>query len=171
MIPEIPWWEPSRQSRHRRSRAATQGLTLLREVPYKQSLFEGDVGSTYATWTTCRKICAAWIYAIDTQALTKIPTTSGRSQYAPVVDEVHGTAYWVRSGDRCGQGVGIWTAALGSLNAPTKIGALPRGIDTEWKASLEFDTLNGRVDFIFPRYNCRTEDANIYELQGVDTLP
>jgi hypothetical protein len=150
---------------------ATNDLTLLREVPFRNSLFAGDIGSLYATWTICRRSCAAWIYTIGTQELTKIPMATGRNQYAPVVDEVHGNAYWVRSGDRCGQNVGIWTAPLDSLSTPARIGALPRGIDTEWKASLEFDTVNGRVDFIFPRYNCRTGDANIYELQGVDTLP
>jgi len=149
----------------------TQGLTLLRELSFRHSLFAGDVGSLYATWTTCRRTCAAWIYTIDTQELTRIPTVNGKHQYAPVVDEVHGTAYWVRSGDTCGQNVGIWTAPLDSLSTPTRIGALPRGIDTEWKASLEYDTVNGRIDFIFPRYNCRRGDANIYELQGVDTLP
>jgi hypothetical protein len=149
----------------------SQDLTLLLELSFRHSLFAGDVGSLYATWTTCRRSCAAWIYTIGTQELTKIPMVAGRHQYAAVVDEVHGNAYWVRSGDVCGRNVGIWTAPLDSLSTQTKIGALPPGIDTEWKASLEYDTVNGRIDFIFPRYNCRTEDANIYELQGVDTLP
>jgi hypothetical protein len=148
----------------------TTATTILREDPFRVSVFAGAVGAGYATWTICRRHCSAWIHDIGAATTVKIPTAGDRPQYAPVVDEVHMNAYWVRSRPSCGAGVGFWTAPLADLAAAVKIAALPRGIDTGWSSSLEYDVANDRIDLIFPRHSCRTGDANIFELQGVDTI-
>ena len=144
---------------------------LLKEVAFGTLLITGDVGSSHATWTICGRTCNAWIYDIDMQTPTKIPTVNDRPQYSPVVDEVNEKVYWVRSEPACGAGVGFWKAPLSDPSAETNIASLRAGIDTGWNASLERDIVNQRIDLIFSRHNCSTGEANIFELREVDTLP
>jgi hypothetical protein len=147
----------------------TFGIKRLKEVPFGTLLITGDVGASYATWTTCKRTCNAWIYDIDgPTTLTKIPTVNDKPQYAPVVDEVNRYVYWVRSKPACGAGVRFLKAPVATPELATRIAVLPAGFDTEWKSSLEHDTVNNRVDLIFSRYNCSTGDASIFELQAVD---
>ena len=146
---------------------------LIREYRWTRVyVWTSDVGSAYATWTTCdRSNCYAWWYDIVAGTREKIPTLNDRPQYAPVIDEIHGNAYWMRSGNACGVNVGFWKAPLTSLAAPTKIAALPSGIDTDWRMSLEYDSVGGQIDLLFARYDCATEASDLYELPGVDTIP
>jgi hypothetical protein len=152
-------------------RSATDS-TLLREwrLSNRPYLLAGSLGSRYATWTFCRRICDAFIYDIAQTTTTKIPNPNDRDQYAPSVEEVHGMAYWVRSGHACGLNVGIWRAPIGDLTDTANVADFPDGIDTDYMTSPAFDTTNSRVDLIFSRVRCQTGNTDIYELQGVDTL-
>ncbi len=147
--------------------------TLIKAYRWSRvDVWTGDVGSAYATWTTCnRSNCYAWWYEIAAGTREKIPTLNDRPQYAPVIDEIHANAYWVRSGNACGVNVGIWKAPLTSLGTPTKIAALPSGIDTDWRMSLEYDSVGGRIDLLFARYDCAADGSDLYELRGVGTIP
>jgi hypothetical protein len=147
--------------------------TLIQTYRWSRvDVWTGDVGSAYATWTTCnRSNCYAWWYDIAAVTKAKIPTLNDRPQYAPVIDEMHANAYWVRSGNACGVNVGIWKAPLASLGAPTKIADLDPAIDTDWRMSLEYDSVGGRIDLLFARYDCALEGSDLYELPGVDTIP
>jgi hypothetical protein len=149
---------------------STTALTLLRERPLSVDVLAGDVGDLYATWTVCGRNCTAWVYDIAGLDATKIPTVNRKPQYAPVVDENHQNVYWVRSGPTCGARVQFWTAPVGSLGNAVQVARLQDGFDTGWRTSLEYNSGDNRLDAIFSRYNCRTGDSNIYELQGVDTL-
>jgi len=71
--------------------------------PATRYLTNGSVGDTYATWTVCSSVtCSAYVYNATAKTLKKIPTVKNHPQYAPVVDEVSGDVYFMRSGFGCG---------------------------------------------------------------------
>lgn len=132
------------------------------------SVFPGQVGERYATWTRCnRRTCFALFYDADTGLTTRIPSVEGRPQYAPVIDEATEQAYFVRSRDmRCGRGIRILRAPLSSLATATVVVALPRGIDTEWDMSLAPNPVAG-TDLWFGRYRCRARDGDVYVARDI----
>jgi hypothetical protein len=139
-------------------------------------LAPGAVGDRYATWTVCGPItCSAWWY--DTQAADpdprKLPTVDGRPQYAPVIDEVGGYVYFVRSGHACGASVGVWRRAwpLDPEVAEERLVKLPSGIDTGWTLSLDRDVAHQRLDLWFSRYRCAPRQGDVAELRDVETVP
>jgi hypothetical protein len=136
----------------------------------------GAVGDRYATWTVCGPLtCSVWWY--DTQESEprprKLPTVDGRPQYAPVIDEVGGTIYFVRSRQGCGESVRVWRRAwpLDPDVDARRLVALPEGIDTNWTMSLDRDAAHQRVDLWFARYRCAGRQGDIVELRDVETLP
>jgi hypothetical protein len=149
-----------------------QSSSTLLDVNLRTWVYGYDVGASYATWETlANRHWNAWIYDIAGQTKLRIPTISSRPQWAPVVDEVHGNAYWVRGArNGCGQHVRVLEAPLSSLSTPTVVAELPAGVDA-YTLSLEYDTANSRVDLLFERVTCRPFRADLYEFQGVDTLP
>lgn len=146
--------------------------TTLVDVPRKRVwLYAYHVGSAYVTWERADADgWSAWIYDIAGGTKTRIPTVGGRGQYGPVVDEINGNAYWVRSGaGDCGHNVRILEAPLTALDAPTVVATMPDGVDV-WTMSLEEDSANARMDLLFTRFKCRSSQGDLYELQGVDDL-
>jgi Tol biopolymer transport system component len=134
-------------------------------------MFPGSAGGSYLTYTTCTKSnCSAYLYNWDTGAKQRIPTVNGRAQYAPVIDEVNSTVHFTRSGDRCGQSVGIWRlpVPLADGDEPTQVVDLPRGIDTGWESSLTADSETGQMDLYFERWNCANKTGDVYVAGGVD---
>jgi hypothetical protein len=117
--------------------------------------------------------CSAWWY--DTQETgprpRKLPTVDGRPQYAPVIDEVGGYVYFVRSGQACGTSVGVWRRAwpLDPDGAAERLMRLPSGIDTGWTMSLDRDVAHQRVDLWFSRYRCASQQGDVVELRDVET--
>jgi hypothetical protein len=135
----------------------------------------GAVGDRYATWTTCGPFtCTAWSY--DTEAKDpqprKIPS-DGRPQYAPVIDEAGHFVYTARSGQRCGENVGIWRRPWPISNpAPPaeRLVLLRDGMDVGF--TLSVDRSSGtRVDLWFSRYRCRRQHGDVAVLRNVETLP
>jgi hypothetical protein len=151
-------------------RLAGSNLTLVDANMDRVWLYPYHVGTTYATWERLgADRWTAWIYEIATTERTSIPTANARAQYAPVVDEINGNAYWVRGGNNCGGNVRILRAPLSSLGSPEVITTLPAGIDA-YTLSLEQDTANARMDLLFTRVRCAVHKSDIYEVQGVDDL-
>lgn len=155
------------------------GDTLDRIASYDITRFylaPGAVGDRYAAWTVCGPFtCSVWWF--DTQetdpAPHKLATVEGRPQYAPVIDEVGGYIYFVRSGQACGSAVGVWRRAWPldpDLHAERLV-TLPSGIDTGWTMSLDRDAANQRVDLWFSRYRCAAQQGDVVELRDVETVP
>lgn len=139
-------------------------------------LAPGMVGDRYAAWTVCGPFtCSVWWF--DTQEADpkprKLASVQGRPQYAPVIDEVGGFVYFVRSGQSCGASVGIWRRAwpLDPALPAERIASLPAGIDTGWTMSLDRDAANERVDLWFSRYRCSSRQGDVVELRDVETVP
>lgn len=154
----------------RRSDGVTRTLGTWNWDP--NLVFTGSVGERYATYTVCtRKNCFAYLYDWDTSTKRRIPTVNDRAQYAPVVDEVNGTVYFSRSGQKCGSSVAIWRLPLTLTGVATKIVALPRGIDTGWTSSLTANGTTGQMDLWFERWNCSQENADVVVARGVDAGP
>jgi hypothetical protein len=138
-------------------------FTKLREFDGSRvSIDTGDVGSQWASWYVCSTTCNVWIYDIVGESFHKVPTQ--RLQYSPVVDEVNGFVYFVRSGSGCGNDVRIRRAPIGSLGASTVVLALPDGFDTG-RLSIEVDGAN--LDLIYDRLNCGAGSGNIYEVLNI----
>jgi hypothetical protein len=132
-------------------------------------LANGSVGDRYATWTACRRLCAASVYDSESHTLRRVPAPEGRSHYAPVVDEVNGRVYFVRSGQKCGAAVDIWRLPVSQLGSePTKIVDLPDGIDAGFAMSLSMDADETAVDLFFERWDCERRTGDIYVARGVD---
>ena len=138
---------------------------LTKVARYKSSTYmaNGTLGETYATWSVCTRVtCSVWVYDATLDTLTSVPAVNGRPQYAPAVDEVTGTLFFVRSGFGCGLAVTFLRVPVATpLAAPTKVGVLPGGIDVD-TASVS----NG--DLVFSRVVCG-EGSGIYALPGVAT--
>jgi hypothetical protein len=130
----------------------------------------GGVGERYATWTLCGPLnCAAWLHDTTTDVTRRIPTVNDRGQYAPVVDEVGETIYFVRSGHSCGASVGIWGQPV-DLSAPAeRLVLLPAGIDTDWTMSLQ--RVGGTLDLWFGRWRCGPAHTDVYELRDIPSIP
>lgn len=138
-------------------------------------LVPGAVGDRYASWTVCGPFtCSVWWY--DTQEAEprprKLATVEGRPQYAPVIDEVGGYVYFVRSAQACGTSVGVWrrTWPLDPDVAAERVIGLPSGIDTGWTMSLNRDVTHQRVDLWFSRYRCASQQGDVVELRDVETV-
>ena len=126
----------------------------------------GGVGDHYATWTLCGPLsCAAWFHDTVTEVTRRVPTVNDKAQYAPVIDEVDGSIYFVRSGHSCGASVGIWVRPVDLSTPAERLVLLPAGIDTDWSMSLERQ--GDRVDLWFGRHRCGPEQADIYELRDI----
>lgn len=134
----------------------------------------GTVGERYATWTTCgRRTCTAWWY--DTQEVDPTPRrlpSDRRPQYAPVIDEVGGYVYSVRSGNACGASVGIWRRAWPiDPDVPAeRLVALAKGIDVGLTMSVD-RSIGSRVDLWFSRYRCASEQGDVAVLRDVAPGP
>ena len=139
-------------------------------------LAPGAVGERYAAWSVCGPFtCSVWWY--DTQDADptprKLASVEGRPQYAPVIDEVGGFVYFVRSGHGCGEAVGVWRRAwpLDPDVHAERLVALPAGIDTGWTTALDRDVADQRVDLWFSRYRCGAQQGDVVELRDVETIP
>jgi hypothetical protein len=148
-----------------------QTKTILADVNRNRVwLYPYEVGSQYASWERFDgRRWTAWIRDIEAGTDTRIPTVNRRAQYGPVVDEVNGYAYWVRSAGGCGNNVRILKAPLTSLDAPTVIATMPDRVDV-WTMSLEQDAANARLDLLFTRRRCGPSQGDLFEVQGVDDL-
>ena len=133
-------------------------------------MYTGAVGEQYASWTVCGQGCSAFVYDIVGSTKTKLPVPTGRHQYAPVVDEAHGNVYFVRSGDSCGENVGIWRRPVDLTGPAEEMVSLPDGIDTGWTLALDEDVANGRLDAWFQYWRCAGEHGDIFEVRELDTL-
>ena len=133
----------------------------------------GGVGDSYASWAVCTKTCRAYVYDIAAGTTRKIPTVNGRWQYSPVVDEVNGEVYFVRSGAKCGANVGIWRLPIAEFGAiPTEIVDLPDRIDTSGVLSLTSNaSVVGSQDIYFDRWSCRRDESDVYAARDVTSLP
>ena len=96
-------------------------------------------------------------------------SVNGRPQYAPVVDETDSQVYFVRSGFRCGQQVGVWRLPINLVGEPTLIVDLPDGIDTGWMNSLTANGVTGQMDLYIERWVCSARTGDIYVARGVDS--
>lgn len=133
----------------------------------------GAVGDTYATWTVCSSSCTAYIYDIATATTSEIPTKNDRPEYAPVVDEANARVYYVRSGKMsCGHHAVILRLPVTDLSqTPTKIAAMPDGVDIDDAMSLAPDSSTGGSDLLFSRVVCRNSNEDVYELTDVGAVP
>ena len=132
----------------------------------------GAVGETYATWTLCSSSCSAYVYDIATATTSEIPTRKDRPQYAPVVDETNASVSYVRSATMsCGRKVVILRVpVLDPSQTPTRILAMPDGIDIDATMSLAPDPSTGGSDLLFSRVVCRNLNEDVYELADVGSL-
>jgi hypothetical protein len=136
----------------------------------KKLVIPGSVGESFATWTVCGATsCTAYLYRIATKSARAIPTKHDRAQYAPVVDEDAGRVYYARSGAACGSNVTVWRLPVGLSGSPTKIMALPKGIDMDWAASLAPNLSSGKLDLLFSRVECKNGTTDIYAARHVST--
>ncbi len=135
--------------------------------PTTRFLTNGSVGDTYATWTVCSNVtCSAYVYNATAKTLKKIPTVKNHPQYAPVVDEVSGNVYFMRSGFGCGVHVTFYRVPANHVAAvPTKIESLPSGVDTDDEMS--FWTHDGQKDLQFIRVNCSAGTTGIWSLPNL----
>lgn len=156
----------SRLFMYNRSTGELRRIGVWKEPPVFEN---GAVGERYATYTFCnRSNCFAYVYDWETDTSAKIPSADGRPQYAPVVDEVNSQVYFVRSGFRCGQQVGMWRLPIDLQGEPTLIVDLPGGIDTGWMNSLTANGVTGQMDVYIQRWDCADETGDIYVARGVD---
>jgi hypothetical protein len=152
-------------------RAGDTLLPPLHTIDYDRAfMIAGAVGEQYATWTVCAQQCNAFVYEIATDDKTKLPLPKGRNQYAPAVDEDRGNVYFVRSGNGCGLNVGIWRRAVDLSTPAEELVPLPDNIDTGWTFALDEDIANARVDGWFEYFRCRSQQGDVYETQGLDSL-
>jgi hypothetical protein len=153
-----------------RSTKALEKIASLELTRY--FVVPGAVGERYVTWTVCTPFrCTAWVRDTDTDVSTKIPSPSGRSQYAPVVDEAGAMMYFVRSGHDCGASVGIWRRPVDLSTSAQQVVALPAGVDVGWTMSLDDDVAHARLDLWFSRFRCAPRQGDIYELRRIDVGP
>lgn len=133
----------------------------------------GNLGEAYATWSVCTaKTCFAYLYTIASQTMQRIPTKNKRPQYSPALDEANGRVYFVRSGVACGAGVTIFRVPADNLSAtPTKILALPPGIDVEYVMSLAPNANGTDRDLLFERVICEPFESDVYQADAVNTVP
>ncbi|MGE5227836.1 MAG: hypothetical protein ACM3OO_13255 [Planctomycetaceae bacterium] len=130
----------------------------------------GNVGDRYATFMVANKHgYFAYVYDAQTKTVSKIPTKNGKPQWGPVVDEAGGTVYVWRSGDACGANSTLLRMPISLEGSPTKIVALPQGIDTGWVTSLAPDP-SGGVDAYFYRIRCGASQGDIYVAKQVDAV-
>jgi hypothetical protein len=127
----------------------------------------GAVGERYATWSVCGPLsCAAWIHDTLLGTTKRIPAPDGRPRYAPVVDELQGRLYFVRSGRARGANVRIMRVPVGNLGAtPVSLVAFPAGIDVGFTLSLARPP--GQVDLWFSRFRCGPQQGDLYRLRDV----
>lgn len=133
----------------------------------------GAVGETYATWTLCSSSCRAYVHHIATATTSEIPTRNDRPQYAPVVDETNARVYFVRSAKMsCGHKVVMLRLPVADLSqTPTKIVAMPEGIDIDSTMSLAPDPSTGGTDLLFSRIICGNSNEDVYEMVNVSSVP
>lgn len=139
----------------------------IASYPGSRFLTNGSVGDTYATWTVCSNVtCSAYVYNANTKRLKKIPTVHNYPQYAPVIDEASGNAYFVRSGFGCGVHVTFYRVPANHVaSTPMKIVRLANGFDTDDEMS--FWTHAGQKDLQFIRVNCAAGATGVYSLQNL----
>jgi hypothetical protein len=157
-------------------RTGTDPPLTLADVPFGGPLvLPGDVGDRYATWTTCTvRACNAMIYDTAGPTRRRITLPANRDQYAPVVDELNGVVYWVRSKHACGATVRILSAPVaGPFDAPTVVATLPAGVDTDLAMSLRYTgaTTGDPIDLLFTRWRCGPAQGDLFQLPGVATHP
>ena len=71
----------------------------------------------------------AWIHDTELGTTKRIPSLDGRPR-APVVDEVEGQVYFVRSGQACGANVRIMRVPADDMAAaPVTLTTFPDGVD------------------------------------------
>ena len=148
-----------------RSTGNLRRIASFKEVPYA---FNGSVGDRYATWSWCNKTtCYVYVYDAQSKTLKKVPTKNGRPQYASTIDEVTGTLFFARSGFGCGKEVTFFSVPVTDLRStPTKIAALPAGVDADYYASLA-PAAGGGLDLLFGRVSCSSNTTDVYALRGV----
>ena len=141
---------------------ASTDVTKVARLLSDSYIANGTLGERYATWSTCRMTCRAFVYDAMTDTKSTVPTRNDRPQYSPTVDEAHGTLFFIRSGFACGAQVIFFSLPVESLGStPTKIAELPDGVDADM-ASLDGS------DLIFSRIVC-DKNVGIYELGNVAT--
>jgi hypothetical protein len=134
----------------------------------------GAVGDRYVTWATCGPFtCTSWSY--DTDAADPAPRkirSDGRPQYAPVIDEDGGMVYTVRSGQGCGENVGVWRQPwpIDPDVLAVRLVVLPEGIDAALTMSLDRSS-GTQVDLWFSRYRCASRQGDVAVLRDVETGP
>jgi hypothetical protein len=117
-------------------------------------------------WLWERGTCAAWIHDTALGTTKRIPAPDGRARYAPVVDELQGRVYFVRSGQACGADVRIMRVPVGNLGAtPVGLFAFPAGIDVGFTLSLARPA--GQVDLWFSRFRSGPQQGDLYRLRDV----
>src|SRR5262249_30594336 len=114
-----------------------------------------------------------YTYDADSGVLKKVPTSNGRPQYGPVVDETNGLLFFARGGLRCGKGVKFLELPVTTLGgSPTKVGELPKGFDLGFSASIALNTDTDTYDYFYNRLNCaKPGTADMYALRGVSPGP
>jgi len=139
---------------------AGRDLTQFHVIP-------GDVGERYATWSVCGPLtCTAFVRDTDADVTRRIPARDGRARYAPVVDEVNGQLYFVRSGTACGASVRLMRVPVADLSQPQVVlASLPDGIDVDFRMTLE-PTADG-IDLWFSRFRCASQQGDVYRFRDV----
>ena len=151
-------------------RATGGSLKLLSVSDTKKLIITGTVGERFASWTVCGQTCTAYLYNIGKKHVRTIPTVRNRAQYAPVVDEAANVVYYARSGAACGSNVSVWRLPVGLSGSPTKILALPKGIDMNWAASLAPRKGSAKLDLLFTRIDCSKGQYDVYVARGVSEI-
>jgi hypothetical protein len=128
------------------------------------------VGERFATWSVCGPLtCNAWIHDTELDTTTRVPASDGLARYAPIVDEVEGQVYFVRSGQRCGANVRIMRVPVDDLGAAqVTLTALPAGVDVGF--TLWIVRPAGQVDLWFSRFRCGPQQGDLYRLRDVGTV-
>jgi hypothetical protein len=144
--------------------------TLIPKVPRGELVDPSFAGSTYVTWTACRRTCNAYYRDVAAGITKRIPLPMHRSQYAPYIDEANGQVYFARSlATPCGDGVSIRRAALSAPSTSSTVARLPTGVDVGLRLSVATDPLTTHQDLYFERDACRSRGYDIYVLRSVDT--
>jgi hypothetical protein len=136
------------------------------------SVETGSVGDRYAAWVRCTsRTCKIFLWDRNDRSIRALPTKNGRPQYAPVLDEVGGQLFFVRSGFGCGVQVNIFRASLDPASfSPVKVADLPDRIEVGGPMSLAPDPGTGAQDLLFTRLVCG-KSSDIYSLRGAVPAP
>jgi hypothetical protein len=150
---------------------ATGDQTILIGDIGGKSVFPGYAGSQFVAWTVCGSVTCTISYWDEQSATTaKLPTPEGKADYAPAFDETNSQVYFVRSAaNRCGRHVTIRRAAIGDP-VSVEVAAFPAGIDTGWTLALAPNPDSGQQDLYFERWNCDTQNGDVYVVPSADTV-